>query len=152
MTANNKQIGGSHYEAEYQHWDLVADCHVCYFRAVATKYLTRWKKKNGLQDIQKGLHFLDKYIELVDQGRADPYDEAVKPYQYNLIEKWGRANGLSMDSSTGDYSLSFGILVADDIEWLGNVRRMYTEFMTLVENSNVAKDAGQPTSSYTNQG
>lgn len=64
--ANKKQVGGSHYAAgdKPQHWDIVAMHDLDYFQGQITKYVMRWKKKNGLQDLQKAAHFLQKYIEL----------------------------------------------------------------------------------------
>jgi hypothetical protein len=29
--------------------------------------VARWKKKDGLQDLYKARHFLDKYIELIER-------------------------------------------------------------------------------------
>lgn len=63
MSANTRQVGGSHYQAAVQHWDLVIRNHVGYAEGCSTKYLTRWKKKNGLEDLNKAVHFLDKLIE-----------------------------------------------------------------------------------------
>ena len=58
--ANEIQVGGDHYKAEYQHWDLMIDletpCPVVY----ATKYVYRWRKKNGVQDLEKAIHCLQK--------------------------------------------------------------------------------------------
>ena len=65
MTANNTQVGGAHYTAPYQHWDLVWDAHMGYFPGQITKYTARWRLKNGLQDLQKALHFAQKYSELL---------------------------------------------------------------------------------------
>ena len=64
MTANEKQVGGEHYKSAIQHWDYAASHEFDYFQGQITKYVTRWKKKNGLQDLEKALHFLEKYIEL----------------------------------------------------------------------------------------
>lgn len=64
MGANDRQVGGSHYKAKTQHWDIVAEHDLDYFQGQITKYVMRWKKKNGLQDLEKARHFLDKYIEL----------------------------------------------------------------------------------------
>lgn len=69
MAANDIQIGGAHYTAEYQHWDLVADFQLDYYRANATKYMTRHRAKNGLQDVQKAGHYIDKLMELIEQRR-----------------------------------------------------------------------------------
>lgn len=56
------QEGGNHYQAEYQHWDWVIDCHIHYLPANCTKYISRWRKKNGVQDLRKAMTYLDKMI------------------------------------------------------------------------------------------
>ncbi len=67
MSANDKQVGGGHYGGgKVQHWDFVWAEELDYFQGQITKYIIRWKKKNGLQDLKKAQHFLDKYIELVE--------------------------------------------------------------------------------------
>jgi hypothetical protein len=68
MSANDKQVGGEHYNAFIQHWDYVVANELDYFQAQITKYVTRWKKKNGMTDLQKAQHFLEKYIEVVQQA------------------------------------------------------------------------------------
>jgi Cdc6-like AAA superfamily ATPase len=50
-----------------QHWDVVHHFDLDYFQGQITKYVMRWKDKNGLQDLRKAQHFLDKYIELAEQ-------------------------------------------------------------------------------------
>lgn len=71
VNANDRQVGGSHYAGVYQHWDLVADLRLGYFEGQVTKYVSRWRKKNGIQDLEKASHFLSKLIELVSlSGRS----------------------------------------------------------------------------------
>jgi hypothetical protein len=74
--ANDRQVGGNHYRAVEgeQHWDRAARLQWDIFQYQVTKYVERWKRKGGAQDLKKALHFLEKYIELVDQGvyRAEP--------------------------------------------------------------------------------
>jgi hypothetical protein len=65
QTANSYQIGGEHYRAVVQHWDLVAYNNMDYFAAQITKYATRWRKKNGVQDLEKALHYHAKLKELL---------------------------------------------------------------------------------------
>lgn len=62
--ANARQVGGDHYQNEIQHWDFVASHNMDYFQGQITKYVTRWKKKGGVKDLEKARHFLDKYIEI----------------------------------------------------------------------------------------
>ena len=69
--ANATQVGGTHYNAPIQHWDYVIANDLDYFQGQITKYVTRWKNKNGLQDLYKARHFLDKYIEVTEaRGEA----------------------------------------------------------------------------------
>jgi Protein of unknwon function (DUF3310) len=72
MSANNVQVGGSHYKSNIQHWDYVIANDLDYFQAQITKYVTRWKKKNGVQDLLKARHFLDKYIESIESQNDEP--------------------------------------------------------------------------------
>ena len=67
--ANSRQIGGAHYKKPIEHWDIVAIWNLDYFQGIITKYVMRWREKGGIQDLEKGLHSLAKYIE-VEQARA----------------------------------------------------------------------------------
>ena len=65
MSANDKQISGSHYKLNsIQPWDYVAANNLGYFEGSAIKYITRWRNKGGIADLQKAIHFLEKLIEL----------------------------------------------------------------------------------------
>ena len=76
MSANDKQIAGSHYKSTIQHWDYVLANDLDYFQAQITKYVTRWKKKNGLTDLLKAQHFLEKYIEAMSRIEEEACDAA----------------------------------------------------------------------------
>jgi hypothetical protein len=62
-TANSRQVAGTHYQSALQHWDIVDTWGVGYLEGCCTKYLSRFRKKNGLQDLQKADHYLQKLIE-----------------------------------------------------------------------------------------
>jgi hypothetical protein len=69
ISANSRQVGGQHYRAtSIQHWDFAAANNLDYFQGQITKYVVRWKDKNGIEDLKKARHFLDKYIELAEQS------------------------------------------------------------------------------------
>jgi hypothetical protein len=62
--ANARQPGGDHYRRrDYQHWDFVVDTGMHYLLGCATKYVSRWQQKNGVQDLEKAIHYLDKATE-----------------------------------------------------------------------------------------
>ena len=69
--ANEKQVAGQHYRSTIQHWDYVVANDLDYFQGQITKYVTRWKKKNGITDLLKAQHFLEKYIEVSRAGLDD---------------------------------------------------------------------------------
>lgn len=70
MSANDKQIAGTHYKSKgkIQHWDYCDANDVPYLESACTKYVQRWREKNGLQDLQKALHYLEKRIENRNAG------------------------------------------------------------------------------------
>jgi len=69
MAANSRQVGGTHYRDAtgkcphcggiIEHWDLYAQ--FPYLVGQVTKYVTR--DKNGLEDLEKAAHFLQKLAE-----------------------------------------------------------------------------------------
>lgn len=80
MEANDYQVGGLHYRTGIQHWDYVLANDIPYLEAMAIKYLTRWRKKDGHRDLQKSQHFMRKLFEA--EGIAwDPRDEAMPAEQ-----------------------------------------------------------------------
>lgn len=98
------QHGGDHYKSRYEHWNLVADLQLNYYVANATKYITRHRKKNGLEDVEKAGHYLQKYIELIQQGRMPApigYSSAIAAARTSLIEKFVIANGLDPVAGSG---------------------------------------------------
>lgn len=63
--ANTRQEGGNHYKTlAIQPWDYIIQNNLGFLEGNVIKYVTRWKEKEGLQDLQKARHFLDKLIEV----------------------------------------------------------------------------------------
>lgn len=67
--ANKHQISGDHYKkyGEFQPWDAVLQWNLGYLEGTALKYIARWKDKNGIEDIKKAIHFLEKLVEVEQQ-------------------------------------------------------------------------------------
>jgi len=91
MSANSTQIGGSHYAATLQHWDVVEGHGIGYLEAAATKYVTRWRKKNGRQDLEKARHYTIKLMELFNNGLRLP--RGIVPLEKVVL--YNAANGLT---------------------------------------------------------
>jgi hypothetical protein len=88
--ANARQIGGEHYQAEYQHWDFVLDCRLDYLLGNASKYIARARKKGkALEDVDKALHYLQKQ-------QQDKSDDAVLFGNWTmLVYRFAQANDLT---------------------------------------------------------
>lgn len=79
-SADDKQVGGDHYincEGD-QHWTVMAKCGADYFAGCITKYVHRFPNKNGLQDLQKAMHFIDKCLETGSGNVEYPNITSVK--------------------------------------------------------------------------
>ena len=74
MSANDKQVGGRQYQTSggVQHWDYCDANDVPYLESACTKYVLRWREKNGLQDLLKAQHYLQKRIENQLAGTGAP--------------------------------------------------------------------------------
>lgn len=92
MSANDRQEFGDHYQSRLQHWDLIERHGIGYLEACATKYVTRWRKKNGLQDLIKARHYLEKLMELHVEINRHP--RGVVPRAAS--RDFAVANGLDM--------------------------------------------------------
>lgn len=67
LEANARQEGGNHYKNNgrgEQHWDRVHRLKMNWYAANVTKYVERYPQKNGLEDLKKARHYLDKLIEV----------------------------------------------------------------------------------------
>jgi hypothetical protein len=65
VSAFDTQEGGNHYKTmaiqptEYCHRNRLGFIEGC-----VVKYVSRWRNKNGIEDLKKARHFLDLLIEL----------------------------------------------------------------------------------------
>lgn len=77
------QIGGTHYtDKALQPWDAMQawmsqEAFEGFLAGNAIKYLARYKAKNGLQDVLKARHYLDKLANAIEAYEADKADSGV---------------------------------------------------------------------------
>ncbi len=75
--ANNIQHGGDHYKKKVIEPGTSSKPTVIGFLdGNAIKYLTRWKDKNGIEDLKKARHYIDKLIE-VESAKETPQSKEV---------------------------------------------------------------------------
>ena len=65
MSAKEEQIGGQHYkDMAIQPAEFITKNGIGYIEGSVIKYVCRWRKKNGIEDLKKAKHFLELLIEL----------------------------------------------------------------------------------------
>ena len=63
--ALKEQVGGDHYsKLAIQPVEYINANKLTYLQGNVIKYVTRYKDKNGLQDLEKAEHYIDMLIEV----------------------------------------------------------------------------------------
>lgn len=63
------QVGGSHYkDMAMQPVEFAVKAKLSFIQGCIVKYISRYKNKNGKQDIDKAIHFANLAIELNEQN------------------------------------------------------------------------------------
>lgn len=63
---------GHYTQGKIECWDYIIDKDMNYLEGNIIKYVTRYKDKNGKEDLLKAREYLDKLISLCDDvGRGD---------------------------------------------------------------------------------
>ncbi len=72
MSANEIQVGGDHYTSKkIQPWEAMEswmspEQFEGFLRGNVIKYIARYKDKDGLKDVQKARHYLEKLLECLE--------------------------------------------------------------------------------------
>jgi hypothetical protein len=58
------QVGGGHYkDLKIQPIEYILENNLGYCEANVVKYISRWRSKNGVEDLRKAKHYIDFLIE-----------------------------------------------------------------------------------------
>jgi hypothetical protein len=63
-----KQIGGKHYKMKIQPWTFIRENDLNPFQANVIKYAVRYEKKNGIEDLNKIIHYCE--LEIAHMRKA----------------------------------------------------------------------------------
>ena len=89
MSALTQQVAGSHYkELPIQPVEYIHANGLGYFEGNVVKYVTRWKSKGGIADLEKAKHYIELLIELENQRNSV---DAEKPAE--LGDGWIQWDG-----------------------------------------------------------
>ena len=68
MSALKEQVGGQHYkDMAIQPVEYIVANGLGYIEGAVIKYVSRWKAKNGVEDLKKARHFLSILIEIEER-------------------------------------------------------------------------------------
>lgn len=70
-SALQRQVGGDHYKNKgIQPIDYILANELDFCEGNVIKYTTRWRNKNGVEDLKKARHYLDFLIEREEQNAS----------------------------------------------------------------------------------
>lgn len=72
VSSFDKQIGGQHYKllGSYQPWKIIDALNLNFYEGTALAYLLR-SKGNRVEDLEKAIHTLEHYVEVLKSRRAN---------------------------------------------------------------------------------
>ena len=86
MTALDNQVGGSHYKnLKIQPIEYIHANNMPFIEASILKYISRWRNKNGIQDLMKAKHFIELLIELETADLDRELDAIFKDNETEVI-------------------------------------------------------------------
>ena len=63
-----EQVGGDHYKKlVIQPVEYILANNLGFGEGAVIKYVTRWKDKNGIEDLRKARHFIDLLIQFLEE-------------------------------------------------------------------------------------
>ena len=122
MRALETQVGGSHYQSDYQPVQLFVDLNLNAFQANIVKYVTRYKRKGGVIDLQKAIHTAEIADELLP-AKFKPLTQG----QIEILEKYQKANNLNDSEITAIKQSLKGIYFACAKETIPELIKNYNE-------------------------
>lgn len=68
LTAFERQVGGDHYKTKIQVVEYCMENKIGYMESTAIKYLSRWEKKGGIEDLDKAIHYIEMLKEHAERN------------------------------------------------------------------------------------
>ena len=129
-------------DGKLEHRHYVGAVNAPYYESCASKYLLRWRDKNGVADLEKAKHFVEYRLEMLVYG-AGPLRGSVK--NEDLFNYFVRDNELGDDETD---------LINRILHWLdySDLRDTYDALCAFIKNMAEEEKIMQPTIRYVNQG
>jgi Protein of unknwon function (DUF3310) len=80
MSASQTQVGGDHYaKMKIQPIHYITENGLGFIEGNVIKYISRWDKKNGIEDLKKARHYIDLLIESEDKKKKKEQERKTIP-------------------------------------------------------------------------
>ncbi len=138
MSALDIQVGGNHYKKyKYQPIEYFMDARLNPLSSNISKYILRYKEKNGLEDLEKALQFAEIGVEKYMRSRNELKGVTANSLKFHnlFINQIDGSNKLEIDILTAsiyeDYRLC-SVLISDLIDKEYNDKDTFDYFSSLL--------------------
>ena len=84
---SKKQIGGSHYKKYViEPWTFIRENLLNPFQANVIRYACRYKKKGGIQDLEKIIHYCEMEIDFIKKKNDDVTHAEVEEFAAEIAQ------------------------------------------------------------------
>lgn len=120
-----EQVGGKHYRTRgVQHWDVCVAVDLPYLPSAASKYVSRHRAKNGREDLEKAVSYLERHLLAV----------AKSHYPSNANRGSRLAGSLEFMNWISDARMDGrDTAILHDIMCAGNNQRAIVQIRTMIE-------------------
>ena len=95
-SALDEQVGGDHYKKlGIQPVELIRDINANFFQGNVIKYITRYKDKNGIKDLEKAKH----YLELMKELHPNNNSGKITSYEIDSVNEYVCENKIDTDAA-----------------------------------------------------
>ena len=95
-SALDEQVGGDHYKKlGIQPVELIKVINANFFQGNVIKYVTRYKDKNGIKDLEKAKH----YLELIEELHPNNNSSKITSYGIDKVNDYIYANKIDTDAA-----------------------------------------------------
>lgn len=95
-SALDEQVGWDHYKKlGIQPIELIRDINANFFQGNVIKYVTRYKDKNGIKDLEKAKH----YLELIEELHPNNNSSKITSYGIDKVNDYIYANKIDTDAA-----------------------------------------------------
>lgn len=107
MSAKDLQEGGSHYkDMKIQPFEFIHANNIPFAEGCAIKYLCRWRKKGGVEDLKKAIHFIELLIDAEKPWEPEKAEEIINT---DPFLRTGWVNGGKSEISENPYHRKFSV-------------------------------------------